>query len=468
MMVKEERYRYYGRVVRQKGWLALQYWFFYAFNNWRSGFYGANDHEADWEMISIYLYEDGGDGRPSHLCPEWVAYAAHDFFGDDLRRRWDDPELEKVGEHPIIYVGAGSHASYFQPGEYLTELEISFASPLVRFIDRLQAFWELNLQPYRGNQTPRARWSDFSIFRVPFVDYARGDGLTIGPGQTRTWDEPALLGPAPAWASQYRGLWGTYVRDPFAGEDAPAGPMYNRDGTVRHSWYDPLGWAGLDKVPPPNQRLAYVQAQVAELEAQQSGRRAQIEAQREVLRGLGVELAAMQDKPHLKQLRDEQEKQIAAVSAGLNALQSQLAADRALAEALDHYAGRIQGGERAPVRAHLHRAHRPASPARLRLNRFAETWAAVSIGLMMVSFVILVLFAREFLLFGLAALVSLIVFIEATFRRRVTKLISSITIALAIVSALVLLFQFFWEIVVAAVLAAGGYIMWENIRELRG
>lgn len=40
---------YYGRVVRRKDWIVLQYWFFYPFNDWRSGFFGANDHEAGWQ-----------------------------------------------------------------------------------------------------------------------------------------------------------------------------------------------------------------------------------------------------------------------------------------------------------------------------------------------------------------------------------------------------------------------------------
>src|SRR5689334_98682 len=96
IMSQNERYVYHGRVIRRNGWVALQYWFFYPFNNWRSGFFGVNDHESDWEMIYLYLSEsDAGE-----VQPEWVAYASHDYFGDDLRRRWDDPEVEKLGEHP--------------------------------------------------------------------------------------------------------------------------------------------------------------------------------------------------------------------------------------------------------------------------------------------------------------------------------------------------------------------------------
>ena len=52
---------------RQNHWTVLQYWFFYCYNNWRSGFGGVNDHESDWEMISVYLYE--ADGQ---LVPEWA------------------------------------------------------------------------------------------------------------------------------------------------------------------------------------------------------------------------------------------------------------------------------------------------------------------------------------------------------------------------------------------------------------
>jgi len=461
MLGEDERYCYYGRVERRNGWLALQYWYFYPFNNWRSGFSGANDHEADWEMTCVYLYETDSGA----LCPEWVAYASHDFAGDDLRRRWDDPELEKIGEHPVIYSGAGSHASYFQPGEYLTELELPFLSPVVRFVDRLQRFWEGSL--WQWDRPSDVRWSDFNIFRVPFVDYARGDGLSIGPGQAKKWCEPELLNPSPAWVSQYRGLWGWYANDPFSGEDAPAGPMYRRDGLVRRAWYAPLGWAGLDKVLPPDELMAQIQAQLAALAEEQARRAGQIEAKSQVLRGLGVERAAIQGRPHLKQLRDEHERQIAAVSGELDHLRARQTEDEALAQALVLYGGRIKSGERGPARSHLRRAHYPVSDVQLRLGRFAEAWAAVSIGLMIVGFVLLALFAREYLLFGLVALVSLVVFVEAGFRRRLARLITSVTIGLATVSALVLLFEFFWEIVIFLVLVAGGYIMWENIRELR-
>jgi hypothetical protein len=462
LMAEQERYAYYGRVVRQNGWVALQYWFFYPFNNWRSGFYGANDHEADWEMIYIYLYETAA----GELQPEWLAYASHDFSGDDLRRRWDDPEVEKIGEHPVVYVGAGSHACYFAPGEYLTELELPFLLPLVQLVDRQKKFWQQRLRrdDHQEEQLPKG----FNFFRIPFVDYARGDGLAIGPGQAREWADPCLLEPLPRWALHYRGLWGLYTRDPFARENAPAGPVYNRDGAMRRSWYDPLGWAGLDKLPPPNRTLNHVLEQWVEVEARQSALAETITQNSQELVRLGVEATAMHGQAHLRKLHAAHQEKIDALAEELNQMRAQLAADQALLEALGLYAARLRAGQRSSARAHLRHAHHPASAARLRFNRFAEAWAAVSIGLMLISLVILVFFGRQYLIWGVVALVSLMVFVEAGFRRQLARLITSLTIGLALISALLIIYDFFWPIVIVAALLIGGYIMWENVRELWG
>ena len=81
--LESDRFTYYGRVVRDGGYLVLQYWFFYAMNDWRSTFAGVNDHEADWEMVTVYLAE--GRGRPARAA--WVAFSTHDV----ARRRPPSP-----------------------------------------------------------------------------------------------------------------------------------------------------------------------------------------------------------------------------------------------------------------------------------------------------------------------------------------------------------------------------------------
>jgi hypothetical protein len=465
MLAQQATHCYYGRVVRQNGWIALQYWFFYAFNNWRSGFSGANDHEADWEMIYIYLYES----ETGSLQPEWVAYAVHDLSGDDLRRRWDDPELEKMGEHPVIYAGAGSHANYFAPGEYLTTIELPFLSLPAQLIGWLRGLWQKTIRQIRGEETEDTSPitpKGLDIFRIPFVDYARGDGLSIGSGQEREWAEVHLLDPAPNWTSNYRGLWGWYAQDPFSGENAPAGPLYNRDGTMRRSWFDPLGWSGLDKVPPPDELLRSTLTQQAKVETRRTKLVETIDQKNQALTGLALEAMAMQGQPHLQKTHTVHEEKIALLSTELKALRAQLASDEALLEALSLYIDQLRAGECNPARAHLRRAHRPATDTDLRLGRLAEAWAAISIGLMMISAVFLFLFAQDFLIVGLVAIIALFIFVEAGARKRLVRLVTSVTNALAIVASLILVYEFFWSIVEAVVLLAGVYIIWENIREL--
>jgi len=186
-----------------------------------------------------------------------------------------------------------------------------------------------------------------------------------------------------------------------------------------------------------------------------------------VLSGLGVEAEAMLGQPHLRRAHEAHQERIAEFSRELAQLRAQLAADLSLDEALALHAREVRQGYRGPPRAHIRRAHHPAPEADLRLDRVAEFWAATSIGLMMVGFVALVLFAREYLVFGLAAMLAAIIFVEASFRRQLARLVDSLTVALAIVAALVLLFEFFWQIAVLLVLIAGTYIMIENLRELR-
>jgi hypothetical protein len=459
IMAEQEHYRYHGRVVRQDGWIVLQYWLFYPFNDWRSGFFGANDHEADWEKVFVYLSES----EPGEVSPEWVAYAAHNYTGDNLRRRWDDPEVEKVGEHPVIYVGAGSHASYYAPGEYLTELTLPLPSPLARVADAVRSFWKTRLGQYVGDGDDGSGY-----FHIPFVDYARGDGLSVGEGGDREWDEPRIItDPPPDWVSGYRGLWGLYARDPFEGEDAPAGPMYNRDKSVNRAWYDPVGWAGLDKVPPPTETLEAVLDQRADIVSRCAALRAEIEEKSRQLKKLGAKVAAMRGRSHLDAPYEEGTKRVAELSTELDRLRARLATDEVVSESLEEYADRLRTGERDPARAHISRAHRPASEDELRVSRVAEAWAAISVSLMLISFVGIWMFEREHLISMLVFSIALFAFAEAGFRGRLVNLVSSANIGLAVVSTLVIFYEFFWQLVVAAVLTVGLYVLWDNLRELR-
>jgi hypothetical protein len=86
----------------------------------------------------------------------------------------------------------------------------------------------------------------------------------------------------------------------------------------------------------------------------------------------------------------------------------------------------------------------------------------------MIGVVLLVVFASHYILFGLAVMIGALIFIESSFRRRLSRLVTSLAVGLAVVTVLVLLFEFFWQAVVVLVLLAGLYIVWENVREISG
>jgi hypothetical protein len=466
---QDERYCYYGRVRRENGWVILQYWFLYAFNNWRSGFHGVNDHEADWEMITLFCSEDNAGDEQSSACitPEWAAYSSHYFSGDDIRRRWDDPEVRKYIDdkgfsHPLVFVGAGSHASYFSAGEYQIELDLSFLSPLVQLIQRLQSFW-VNIMRQTGSPIKN---HELVTLNIPFVDYARGDGKCVGPGQAHPW-EAHQVSESDAWASEYRGLWGLYAQDPIAGENAPGGPIYSNDGNVRKSWYNPLGWAGLDKVSPSNQALNILEQREEQCRIRCDELKGQIQQKGMELIGLGVESAALTDYPDLEDIYRTSRTQIQGLSGELNELRRQLTEEEAKLDAFAHQVERYKHADFGSPRAHLHRPLEPASAANLRLGKLAEIFAAMSIGLTMIGIVLIGVFANHYLLFGVSILVAVLIVVEAGFRRRLESLVTGLVIGLAIISAIILIYEFFWQIVVGVVLIAGLYVMWENLREIR-
>ena len=87
-----------------------------------------------------------------------------------------------------------------------------------------------------------------------------------------------------------------------------------RDGTMRRSWYDPLGWAGLDKVPRPDETLTRLQERRAEVNARRTELVAAISQKSRELSGLGVESEAMRGRPHLKKLHAAHQEKITALS----------------------------------------------------------------------------------------------------------------------------------------------------------
>jgi hypothetical protein len=103
----------YAHVARQKdrpNRLALQYFFYYQFNDFN------NKHESDWERIAIEFATPSARTALNQQ-PALVVYGQH--YGAETAS-WDDDKLEKVdGTHPVVYVSAGSHASQYSADLFL-------------------------------------------------------------------------------------------------------------------------------------------------------------------------------------------------------------------------------------------------------------------------------------------------------------------------------------------------------------
>jgi hypothetical protein len=176
--------------------------------------------------------------------PFYLTFSAHLASGRSQAREW--VRAEKRGSHPVIYVANGSHANYPERGiTSVAEFEVGplGGSWLARFRKGVQR----QLVKMMAGQKIAA-----------FVDFAQGDGDTIGPGGDREWDEPRVLDERNGqdeWGAitTFPGLWGQYVGDLTGRENGPAGPPYAQTRTFpvpklemnKPAWNDPLRWAGI-------------------------------------------------------------------------------------------------------------------------------------------------------------------------------------------------------------------------------
>ncbi|GAA3765106.1 AAA family ATPase [Salinactinospora qingdaonensis] len=445
---------YYGRVLRDGGYVILQYWYFYVMNDWRSTYGGVNDHEADWETVTVYLVEtpDGG------LQPAWVGASSHEYTGDDLRRSWDDPELHREGDHPVVFVGAGSHSHQMLPGDYLIQVDPAGLTRLVRAWRRL---------------TKRLLPSTSPIVRhgigVPFVDYARGDGVRVGPGGDREWT-PVLIDDTTPWVRGFRGLWGRDTRDWFNGERAPSGPRYERDGTVRWSWADPLSWVGLHKTSP-NDAVAReeLRGHLADLEAKLTELDAEITRRRDELRRLSVARTVLSRRAYTQARARDYAPQIQQAEREL----AEICHERAVtADESDIHRAALERREtlREEPQAHLRSPHRPYAAAGHRPTRFLHVWAALSTPLLIVALGALLFLRSTLVLPAVLGVVVLFAAVDAFARRKFASFLAGgaiIVVVAAVIAGIIAAFLWDWRItLLVPMVFMVGVLLVVNVRDL--
>jgi hypothetical protein len=200
----------YGAVLRTANRIALQYWYWYAYDLW-SGAFPPDDfvwqaHEGDWEVVTVLLTRAGR--------PVLAGYSQHSC---GKRRAWSKVPKWGRTSHPVVYVALGSHANYF--------------TATVQEIDlRPQCYLALGASILRH------------YLPAGVLEYT-ARGQRFGPrlrGVTRS-RIVAVTAAAPQWMA-FPGDWGEanyfHAPDPIgtrvAGR-APAGPRFH------DLWTDPVG-----------------------------------------------------------------------------------------------------------------------------------------------------------------------------------------------------------------------------------
>ena len=314
-----------------------------------------------------------------------------------------------------------------------------------------------------GEITERFR----ALLRVPFIDYARGDGIHIGFGQQRTWT-PILLHEDMPWVTSYRGLWGLDTNDFMGGERAPGGIKFNRDGAVRQSWADPLGWAGLDKVTPPNEALKRLREKIMEGDAELILLDTAMAEQRDLVRDLALEVEALALTDYRSVIFDKRQAELDIEQAQLQAYHLQIAELAETQRALRIYLAQLEDGNLGEPRTHIAQVH-PPEPPLPRQTRLLELWATFSGVLLVIGLIILLSLPnlREFWLVGGALVILAFFIIEATLRGRLVWMLLNITIVLAVITSIILLIEFWLVVLIFALSAFVAITFRENLRELR-
>ena len=166
------------------GRLALQYWFFYAFNEFN------NLHEGDWEMIQL-VFAAREAREALEEAPVSVGYSSHEGAEEAA---WGEDKLELVdGTHPVVHPGAGSHANKYTEALYLGS----------------------------------------SAEAGVGCDDTRGPHLELRPVVKTIPSDPAAARREFPWIA-FEGRWGELQPAFFNG---PTGP------NLKRQWTEPIGWS---------------------------------------------------------------------------------------------------------------------------------------------------------------------------------------------------------------------------------
>ncbi len=183
----------YGHAFRTKTRIDLQYWLWYPYNDYSSTLPPGDVwqvHEGDWESVSVILDITGR--------PLVVGLSKH---CEGTRRNWSG--VRRQGARPVVYVGLGSHASYFGPGTFRHNQdcwprELRDVVRALDLVDRTGAGPTVRpaLVPVSATRPSwmrfAGRWGESGYVHFPNNDPMGYDGAPRAPAFTEVWRSPVV------------------------------------------------------------------------------------------------------------------------------------------------------------------------------------------------------------------------------------------------------------------------------------
>ena len=115
----------YASFCEEDDYIILSYWFFYLFNNnigWGDLGTTTDQHLGEWEGMNILFNKVEVQANGIDAIPFAAATSSHTIGDLGTRRFWW--EIERIDNHPIIYVANGSHPTFFHRGHSINQMLI--------------------------------------------------------------------------------------------------------------------------------------------------------------------------------------------------------------------------------------------------------------------------------------------------------------------------------------------------------
>jgi hypothetical protein len=132
------------------------------------------------------------------------------------------------------------------------------------------------------------------------------------------------------------------------------------------------------------------------------------------------------------------------------------------------YLVRLQAGEMADPQAHVQHKHAPEPPSAVRRGRIAEFWAAASTGFFLLMGVVLLATNVTVPIVAILLVFATVLLVENILTGHLERLLLNVTIVLAVLASLVLIYEYFWQLSLLAIAALAILLIVDNFREVRG